>query len=339
MPRPAAHAGPAFNTTAPAPPPNSTPVPRSCQSRMREKVSAPITSAVLAWPSRRALSATASAKMKPEHTACTSKAAPRFIPSCACTLLAVAGKVWSGVAVASTITSRSLPLIPACSSARRAAPKARSDVSSPSAAIRRSEMPVRCRIHSSEVSSRSASSLLVTIRSGRYPPQPTIWERNIMPGPSPRAVTAPPSAAAVGLRHLIETREFVPDLLHEPVHLEVDRDADRIGKTKRIGRAVALHRNSGQAEEHRAVITARVDARRQFLQGAAREQVTYPSEHRVTEGGAQRFGEQLGHPFDGLQRDVAGEPIRDDHINGPRGNLVTLDKPVKIDRRVATAQP
>jgi hypothetical protein len=110
--------GTAFSTSAPAPSPNSTQVPRSSQSRMREKVSAPITSAVRAWPRRSALSAIASAKMKPEHTAWMSNAAPRFMPSCAWTLVAVAGKVWSGVAVASTIRSRSLPLIPARSSAR-----------------------------------------------------------------------------------------------------------------------------------------------------------------------------------------------------------------------------
>ena len=36
---------PACSTTAPAPSPNSTQVPRSFQSRMREKVSAPMTSA------------------------------------------------------------------------------------------------------------------------------------------------------------------------------------------------------------------------------------------------------------------------------------------------------
>ena len=48
----------ALSTTAPAPSPNSTQVPRSFQSRMREKVSAPITSAVVAWPVRIMLSAT-----------------------------------------------------------------------------------------------------------------------------------------------------------------------------------------------------------------------------------------------------------------------------------------
>jgi hypothetical protein len=40
----------ASTTTAPAPSPNSTQVPRSCQSRMREKASDPITNARLNMP-------------------------------------------------------------------------------------------------------------------------------------------------------------------------------------------------------------------------------------------------------------------------------------------------
>ena len=50
---------------------------------MREKVSAPITSARLNAPVRRKLSAVASAKTKPEQTACRSKAAPWLMPSAA----------------------------------------------------------------------------------------------------------------------------------------------------------------------------------------------------------------------------------------------------------------
>ena len=90
----------ASSTTAPAPSPNSTQVPRSFQSRIRENVSAPITSARLKAPRRRKLSAVASAKTKPEQTACRSKAAPWWMPSAFCTATAVAGKVLSGVEVA-----------------------------------------------------------------------------------------------------------------------------------------------------------------------------------------------------------------------------------------------
>ena len=106
---------------APAPSPNSTQVPRSLQSRIRENVSAPITSARLKAPLRRKLSAVASAKMKPEHTACRSKAAPWLMPSPFCTATAVAGKVLSGVEVPSTIRSIDCASIPASANAARAA--------------------------------------------------------------------------------------------------------------------------------------------------------------------------------------------------------------------------
>ena len=74
------------------------------------------------------------------------------MPSVACTVTAVAGKVLSGVEVASTIRSIVGASTCASASAARAAAIARSEVSSPSAAMWRSRMPVRCTIHSSEVS-------------------------------------------------------------------------------------------------------------------------------------------------------------------------------------------
>ena len=72
-----------------------------------------------------------------------------------------------GVVVASTSRSISSPVRPALLSAASAAWVARSEVSSPSAAIWRWRMPVRCAIHSSDVRRRPASSALVTILCGR----------------------------------------------------------------------------------------------------------------------------------------------------------------------------
>ena len=57
--------------------------------------------------------------------------------------------------------------IPASASAARAALIARCEVNSPSAAMWRCRMPVRCTIHSSEVSIRAASSALVRICRGK----------------------------------------------------------------------------------------------------------------------------------------------------------------------------
>ena len=74
-------------------------------------------SAVSAAPLLIMLSATWSAQTKPAHTAWTSKAMPPVMPSLACTLVAVAGKVLSGVDVASTSRSSAAASMPADSSA------------------------------------------------------------------------------------------------------------------------------------------------------------------------------------------------------------------------------
>ena len=134
---------------------------------MRENVSAPITSARLKAPVLSSPSAVARPNTKPEHTACRSKAAPWLMPRPAWTETAAAGKVLSGVDVASTIRSIDCASTPAAASASRAAAIAMSDVFSPSAAIWRSRMPVRWMIHSSEVSTIRDSSELGRTRRGR----------------------------------------------------------------------------------------------------------------------------------------------------------------------------
>ena len=76
--------------------------------------------------------------MKPEHTACTSKAAPLVMPRPAWILTAVAGNVRSGVAVAQMMRSMSMGSMPERTSAWREAAMPRSEVSSPSSAMWRS---------------------------------------------------------------------------------------------------------------------------------------------------------------------------------------------------------
>ena len=72
----------------------------------------------------------------------------------------------SGVTVATISRSMSVPSLPACSSACCAAGSERSERACESAAIRRSRMPVRSMIHSSDVSTSFESSSFVTTRSG-----------------------------------------------------------------------------------------------------------------------------------------------------------------------------
>ncbi len=72
----------------------------------------------------------------------------------------------SGVAVATMTRSRSSGATPACSSAFRAAGRARSLAASSGAAIRRSLIPVRVTIHSSVVSTITSRSAFVSTLSG-----------------------------------------------------------------------------------------------------------------------------------------------------------------------------
>ncbi len=134
---------------------------------MRENTSLPITSTVRVWPQRMKASAAASAKMKPEQAALTSKPKPCSMPRAACTRSAVAGKHWSGVEVPTITASISAASIPASASAARPASAPMKAAVSCALAMWRWPMPVRSRIQLSEVSSRRARSSLLTTRSGR----------------------------------------------------------------------------------------------------------------------------------------------------------------------------
>ena len=88
-------------------------------------------------------------------------------PSFFCTKQAVDGKNMSGVTVATMISSMSAAVTPAASMALRAALVAMSLVAISGPAMRRSLIPVREVIHSSEVSTILDMSSLVMMRSGR----------------------------------------------------------------------------------------------------------------------------------------------------------------------------
>jgi hypothetical protein len=99
------------------------------------------------------------------------------------TIVAVVGKNMSGVEVATITRSTSAASTPARSSAERAAGRARSLAASSSAAIRRSLIPVRSVIHSSDVSTICSRSAFVRTRSGTCAPIP------VMPTGRPLPVT------------------------------------------------------------------------------------------------------------------------------------------------------
>ena len=95
-----------------------------------------------------------------------SKAGTRRAPIFCCTRQAVFGNGMSGVMLATMIRSICSAVMPAISIARLAALAARSEVNSVAAAMRRSLMPVRVVIHSSEVSTSFSSCAFVRIFSG-----------------------------------------------------------------------------------------------------------------------------------------------------------------------------
>ena len=137
------------------------------KSRMRLKVSAPMTSTRRAWPDWISALALASAKTKPAQTAWTSKAKPEVMPILSWIIVAADGKVRSAVEVARISASRSAAPIPASASAAVAAFAPRSEVVSPSAAKWRRSIPVRVRIHSSLVSTHASNSEFGTTRAGK----------------------------------------------------------------------------------------------------------------------------------------------------------------------------
>ena len=92
-------------------------------------------------------------------------------PNLAWSRQAVEGKGTSGVIVATMTRSMSVGFRPARASALAAAWAPMSEGFSPAPAMRRSEIPERVLIHSSEVSTIAESSVLVSLRSGACTPR------------------------------------------------------------------------------------------------------------------------------------------------------------------------
>jgi len=157
------------------------------------------------------------------------------MPSSAWMVTAVAGKVWSGVEVARMMRSMSSGASPASSSAARAARAPMDEVSSPSAAIRRSLMPVRSVIHRSDVSTSLARSLLVTTRSGRYPPHPLMTVLTILNVAYSQALSG-----TLELQFGVKASNVACQTFHHTVRRHVVGDIDGAGESGRVGSAVAF---------------------------------------------------------------------------------------------------
>src|SRR6266850_4315900 len=152
--------------------------------------------------------------MKPEHPAARSKAAAPVAPRLFWTMQAVAGIGMSGVTVAQMIRSTSEAGRPAAWSAASAARVANCDMYSSSCAMRRSRIPVREMIHSSEVSTILSRSAFVRTRAGRDEPVPRIMARL-----SPRVIESPHPGVGPGRerRPLRASRRHLENLVVDAV--------------------------------------------------------------------------------------------------------------------------
>src|SRR5215212_7716204 len=97
--------------------------------------------------------------------------------------------------------------------------------------MRRSSMPVRSRIHSSDVSTICSRSRLVRMRSGTYMPVPTM-------------VTPRGSGCGVTIRLQLLANVFVDALLHE-----ARQGADRAAEGSRAARPVADEAHAIDSEQ------------------------------------------------------------------------------------------
>src|SRR5579862_8501125 len=165
---------------------------------------------------------------------------------------AVDGNTTSGVVVATMIRSMSLGASDADASAARDAKNARSDVCSPSATTWRCRMPVRVRIHSSLVSIFCESSSLVMMRDGRYRPVPAI-----------RLCMRTQRTGRIAIRSG-RARRRLGDPLGDAIEDAALDFGVRARKCRReresVGAAMTFHHDAAQADERRAVVTARIDA-------------------------------------------------------------------------------
>ena len=89
---------------------------------------------------------------------------------------------------------------------------------------------------------------------------------------------------------------------------------------------MTLDDDAVQADHGRAIVASRVQARAQSVErGLCRQRAQFACEV-ARELRAQRVGDQLGGAFHRLERNVAGETVRHDHVHLVRENIMPLDE-------------
>src|SRR5271170_3084532 len=223
------------------------------------------------------------------------------------------------------IRSISEAVTPAWASAISAARVPKCDVVWPSAAIWRCRMPVRCSIHSSDVSIRPASSAFESTRLGRQAPTPRTTERSfksVMKGGVPKGAANSRRRCRGGGRS---------DFVGLPDHFVAD--LDRAGEALGVRPAMTLDDDAVKAEKNAAVDASWVHLVAQGAKRVAGEPISQPRKPRLAHRVAHVLAELFGGSFGGLQRDIAGEAFGYDHIDGALAQIVALDEPVIVEVR------
>ena len=213
--------------------------------------------------------------MKPEHTACTSKAAPRVMPSRAWIVGGGGGNVSSGVVVAH---DDEIEFVRADAGiGERGARGLQREIGRLLA--RRHDMalrmPVRSRIHSSLVSTRLARSCIG--EDGL---------RQIRAAAENMRTDHEATAFRSG-RH--DTGAVGDDALDDAGLGHVDGHVERAGKAEGIGAAMAFHHHAVQAQENPAIGGARIELAAQRFERAARQHRAKPRQQRTPERAAQKI--------------------------------------------------
>src|SRR2546422_3747558 len=214
--------------------------------------------------------------MKPEQPAARSKAAAPVAPSLSWTRQAVAGIGMSGVTVAQMIRSTWEAGRPAELRACSAARVANWDMYSSSAAMRRSRMPVRVAIQSSEVSTIFSRSAFVRTRSGRADPVPLMTARlspRVIEPPHPQVRSGRKRRALIaGRRH---PENLVVDAIIHAVPHELLRHAHGVLDGAHRRPSVADDGRRPDSQERHAAIFGIVDLLAEIAEGRSRQDVPH----------------------------------------------------------------
>src|SRR5690606_27221376 len=159
-------------------------------------------------------------------------------------------------------------------------------------------MPVRCTIHSSDVSTMLSSSALVSTRFGSAVPKPRTTERIILylVGHARGAFDRPARVILLQIPF-----DLVPEAVADHVVADIHRRGEALG----IRAAMALDDDAVEAEEHAAVRLARVHLLAHAVEGALGENVAELGEPGTRHSRAQVFGDLPRRAFRRLQGDVS----------------------------------